>query len=96
MHDDTFGLCPICHRTDGYANAGRSHIFYCVEHRASWCVGSNLLSSWREQTETEQRKIWNEIGLKEFQDVKPYFHTRRPSNRNSAGRKAASDEPCPF
>jgi hypothetical protein len=75
-YDDEFGLCPICHRIDGYANAGRSQHFYCKEHKMSWCLGSNILSSWRKQTEEEQRKIWNEIGLDEFEDVQPYFYTR--------------------
>jgi hypothetical protein len=75
--DDHFGLCPICHKTDGYANAGRSHRFFCKEHKTSWCVGSNIFSDWRHQTEEEQRRIWNEIGLECFQDVKPYFHPRQ-------------------
>src|SRR5262245_9394249 len=96
MQDDTFGLCPICHKTDGCANAGRSHIFYCNEHKTSWCVGSNLFSGWRKQTEEEQRKIWNEIGLEEFQDVRPYFHPRRAKADATRRRKAVSDEPCPF
>jgi hypothetical protein len=74
--DDTFGLCPICHKTDGCANAGRSHRYYCKEHRKFWCVGSNLFSSWRDQTEAEQRRIWNEIGLDDFEEVVPYFHPR--------------------
>ena len=67
-----FGLCPVCHRTDGYANAGKSHIFFCKEHQKSWFVGANLFSSWRDQTEEEQRRIWDEIGLEEFERVKPY------------------------
>jgi hypothetical protein len=75
-HIDGFGLCPICHKTDGCANAGRSHLFYCKEHKTSWCIGSNLLSSWREQTVEEQHRIWNEIGLNEFEDVEPYFYPR--------------------
>jgi hypothetical protein len=75
--DDYFGSCPICHKTDGYANAGRSHRFFCKEHKTSWCVGSNLFSDWHHQTEEEQRRIWNEIGLADFQNVKPYHHPRQ-------------------
>jgi hypothetical protein len=75
MHD-LFGLCPICHKTDGHANVGRRHVFYCKEHKTSWCIGSNLLSSWREQTEEEQHRIWNEVGLDEFEDVEPYLYPR--------------------
>jgi hypothetical protein len=71
--DDHFGLCPHCKKTDGYANAGKSHRFYCKEHKVSWCVGSNLFSDWRGQTEDEQRRIWNEIGLNDFANIEPYF-----------------------
>jgi hypothetical protein len=58
MSDDTgyFGLCPTCHKTDGYLNVGRSHWFVCDEHRTKWCAGANLFSSWREETEAEQRE----------------------------------------
>jgi hypothetical protein len=80
-HDDYFGLCPICHKTDGYANAGRSHTFYCKEHKKSWLIGSNLLDSWRVQTIEEQLKIWDEIGLEEFEDVEPYFYPRQKQTR---------------
>jgi hypothetical protein len=69
--ENYFGGCPHCGRTDGYANAGKSHRFFCKDHRTSWCVGSNLFSSWRDQTEDEQRRIWAEIGLDEFTDVEP-------------------------
>ena len=67
--------CPVT-RTDGFANAGKSHVFYCKKHKKCWSIGSNLFSSWREQTEEERRRIWNEIGLEEFEDVKPYFYPR--------------------
>jgi hypothetical protein len=81
--DDTFGVCPICHKYDGHANAGRSHRYYCKEHKTSWCIGSNLFSGWREQTEDEQRQIWDEIGLNNFKDVEPYFHPRSTSEIDS-------------
>jgi hypothetical protein len=67
-----FGLCPICHKADGYANAGAGHRFYCKEHKTSWFVGVNLFD-WREQTEEQQRAIWDEIGLGGFEDVEPYY-----------------------
>jgi hypothetical protein len=70
---DIFGLCPYCHRTDGYLNAGRSHRFYCIEHKVSWSAGSNLFSSWQWETEAEQRAKWAEIGLDHFEDVEPFF-----------------------
>jgi hypothetical protein len=39
-----------------------------------WWIGDNLYSSWRDQTEEDQRRIWDEIGLNEFRDGEPYFH----------------------
>jgi hypothetical protein len=68
-----FGVCPYCHKFDGWANAGKSHRMYCKEHRVSWYVGANLFGDWRDQTEEEQRRIWAEIGLDDFRHVEPFF-----------------------
>jgi hypothetical protein len=67
--DDYFGACPHCGRNDGYANVGRSHWFFCKVHKTKWLVGANLFSSWHEQTEEEQRRIYQKIGLGEFTDA---------------------------
>ena len=98
--DDAFGLCPFCHKQDGFANAGKSHRFFCKEHRVSWPVGSNLFSSWRDETEEEQRRIWDEIGLNDFTEVKPY-HYPRPAEepqppRPSKPRHWVEDDTIPF
>ena len=69
--DNYFGGCPHCGRTDGWANISRSHWCFCKTHKTKWCFGSNLLSSWRNQTEDEQRRIYDEIGLGEFTEVQP-------------------------
>ena len=55
MEDDYLGLCPHCHKTNGFINIGPSHWVFCEKHRTKWCVGSNLFSSWKSQTEAEQR-----------------------------------------
>jgi hypothetical protein len=91
-----FGLCPVCHRTDGYANAGQAHRFYCKEHKTSWLAGSDLFSCWRYETEEQQRKIWDEIGLNEFDDVEPYYPpTPGASSSSQPIKTALTDEP-PF
>ena len=73
MNDDYFGVCPICHKTDGYVNVGRTHVFYCKEHKVSWCAGANLFSTWRYETEEEQREAWDKIGLDAFERIdKPH------------------------
>jgi hypothetical protein len=68
---DYFGGCPQCGCNDGYVNAGKAHVFICREHKTSWTIGSGLFSSWRDQTEEEQRRIWDEIGLEDFTWVQP-------------------------
>jgi hypothetical protein len=55
--DDYFGSCPNCHRNDGYENVGSDHWFVCHQHRVKWCVGSNLFSSWRDQTDQERALV---------------------------------------
>lgn len=69
--DSHFGECPECGRNDGYLNAGKTHRFYCRQDRTAWYVGSNLFSSWRDETEAEQRAKWADIDMESFRDVKP-------------------------
>ncbi len=64
-----FGGCPDCGDCDGYVNIGRSHWFLCDKHKVTWCVGSNLFSSWQHQTEDEQRKIYDQIGMGEYREI---------------------------
>jgi len=59
-------------RRTGYVNAGRTHVFFCREHKKSRIAGSNLFSSWREETEEQQKQLWDEVGLDGFERVTPY------------------------
>jgi hypothetical protein len=77
--DEYFGGCPQCGKNDGYTNVGRSHWFLCKEHKTMWCAGSNLFSSWRYETEEEQERAYNEIGVGEFTEVTPLFPMKRPA-----------------
>ncbi len=46
------GACPECHKEElEYLNVGRTHFGICREHDVYWNIGSNLFSSWREQSE---------------------------------------------
>jgi hypothetical protein len=49
--NDYFGGCPECGRQDGYLNVGRSHFIICDEHKVGQCIGENLFSSWKDETE---------------------------------------------
>jgi hypothetical protein len=77
-----FGGCPICHDCGGYINVGRSHWFFCDEHKVRWNVGSNLFSSWRDQTEEEQRAVYNAKDFGSYKVVEPH-HEAVPAAENT-------------
>jgi hypothetical protein len=71
MSDASFGVCPHCHKTDGYINVGigdtielggfrfftgAAHFFVCHEHQVQWRGGFNPLSTWRDETEAERER----------------------------------------
>jgi len=56
-----FGSCPECGKSDGYRNIYRLHFFYCDEHRLTWCVGSDLMSSWREESGEDWCSAWERL-----------------------------------
>jgi hypothetical protein len=72
--DDYFGVCPECGRHDGYVNVGPNHVFVCREHRTAWCIGSNLFSSWHDQT--PEQKAENLRMLNDFKEVEPIYPSR--------------------
>ena len=53
---DYFGVCPACYTNDGCLNIGPDHWYVCHEHRVKWCVGSNLFSAWRHETDCAARR----------------------------------------
>jgi hypothetical protein len=62
--------CPECGGGDGRViNVGPAQVAFCSKHRVKWVIGSNLFSSWRNQTEDEQRRIYDELGLGDFEHV---------------------------
>jgi hypothetical protein len=69
--DQYFGSCPLCGKNNGYLNIGRSHFFRCDEHETKWCIGSNLFSSWHDETED----VWqqNSILLSSYREVQPVY-----------------------
>lgn len=74
MADDTFGLCPSCHKTDGHLNVGRNHWFVCHQHHVRWHAGENLFSSWRRETEAIWERSWQRIS--HYSEIEPVFHDR--------------------
>ena len=70
-YENYFGGCPQCGGNDGFANVGRSHWGFCTKHKTRWCFGSNLLSSWRDETQDQQRTWYNANNLGSFEKVEP-------------------------
>lgn len=65
--EEYWGVCPECGSNDGYLNVGRAHWYVCHRHRVRWLIGTNLFSSWRDQTEEEWRLNAERIGP--YEDV---------------------------
>jgi hypothetical protein len=97
---DYFGTCPHCHDCGGYINVGRSHWFFCDEHKVRWLIGSNLFSCWRYQTEEEQRAIYDAMRFGGYQNVEPYFPPLTDAERDEVAKLerlfAADDGEIPF
>lgn len=71
-----FGACPACYAEQGLGvgaplclNIKSGHFMVCDTHRVFWFVGSNLFSSWRDETE----EMWqrNAQTLDSYREVEP-------------------------
>jgi hypothetical protein len=70
-----FGVCPICHKTDGYLNVGNDYWFVCNEHKTKWVVGANLFSSCMDETPEQQRADQEKIGFAGYEKVAAHYDT---------------------
>jgi hypothetical protein len=87
MQDSYFGVCPTCHKTDGYMNIGKGHWFICKEHRVTWFIGANLFSSWQYETEQDQRRQYDELGMSRFARVESHNY----KETDDSGEVATND-----
>ena len=70
--DAYFGGCPECGDTSGYLNIGREHWFVCDKHKTKWCIGENLFSGWRDETEAEWERNSDKLaGYNKVDPVSP-------------------------
>ena len=89
-----WGFCPDCHRLpNGYVNIGKGHWMVCPECKVYWFVGSNLFSSWRDETEEQQRATYDRMGIADFRRVEDGYYppedeadTETEKSNTSAGR----------
>ena len=65
-----FGSCPQCRGSDGFLNLGRSHWGLCDAHQVKWPIGSNLFSSWQDETEADWAR--NASKLDGYVEVEPF------------------------
>jgi len=86
---DYFGGCPECGRLDDWFNVGRDHWCVCHEHKNKWTVGSNLFSSWRDETQA----VWleNERLLRDYLGIKPLSPTNPSDYADSEAYERAMD-----
>jgi ssDNA-binding Zn-finger/Zn-ribbon topoisomerase 1 len=85
QYDNGFGGCPQCGGTHGYLNIGRDHWFVCDDHKTKWRVGSNLFSSWKDETDEEWAS--NKLHLEGYEEVRPV----RTERTRSSGRQGRAE-----
>ena len=102
---DYWGNCPVCgYEADEWLNVGKKHWQVCHEHKTKWSIGSNLFSSWHD--ETEQDWLRNQTRLAEYREVVPVFPNqmwvrfKQTSywlwRKFQKAVKGGTEEPCPF
>jgi hypothetical protein len=55
-----FGMCPTCHKTDGYISIEGWEWFYCRTHRVRWCAGLTEAATCRLHTTIPPEKLCSE------------------------------------
>ncbi len=75
---ECFGGCPYCGGYDIYLDIGRDHWMVCRTHQVKWCIGSNLFSSWRNQT--EEQWLRNTYELAGYREVEPILPPQLPDS----------------
>lgn len=87
-----FGVCPVCHGTDGYLNVGHTHVFICKTHKTAWAIGADLFSSCMEETPEEQRAEQEQIGFAEYRKVEPHYAMMEAEGEHERAAEAVQEE----
>ena len=83
-----FGHCPTCHGApDVILNLRRDHWACCHADKKRWCVGSNLFSSWREESEADWQRNYEQI--KDYEDVESW-HPHSTVGRPTTGKASCA------
>ena len=70
--------CPECGKDSPHVNAGRTQVCYCTRCQVSWIWGENLVSCWREQTEAEQRALYEAAGIERMRRIEDPYRYQLP------------------
>ena len=63
------GVCPRCGKSDGYLNVHKSHWGICRSCGTKWPIGSDLFSSWKNETKEDWGR--NAELLSDLTEVQP-------------------------
>ena len=88
--DDHLGLCPVCRKPGVCVNVYKDHWMTCKEHKTRWWAGSNLFSSWLNETVGDWN--YNREMLKSYTVVEPFFYPR-PEPEKTISTDPAPDLP---
>lgn len=78
VQESYFGSCPECGKAAYFINVGRNHYMVCDTDKVYWCIGSNLMSGWRQENE----EIWraNAEHLSGYREVEAAYRRERKSD----------------
>lgn len=77
--EDSYGVCPICAKNDGYLNVEQAHWFVCHQHQTRWCTGNDLFPTWKDENAHDWDDNWDRIG--NYRVVEPFRNpTLLPDN----------------
>jgi len=82
-HDDNMMCCVRCGVECAFRNIGREHWGFCDPCRIKWCIGENLFSGWREQSDEVFEENWE--FLKDFEDLTVYSEFEMAQMKEAEG-----------
>ena len=71
--ENEFGGCPHCGQADGFLEEWRCYVFFCVQHKTRWIIGSDTFDSFHSSFKDSQREKWMKLGVKDYTLVDPIF-----------------------
>jgi len=90
--DGYWGLCPVCHKTDGYVDVVKhshaAHFFICEEHKTRWCIGANLFSDWMFEDAKDREHHLDERVSPGMRTLNPTTHPAPMRSKNNSNPNA--------